>query len=342
MDAEPGATQRRLAPVTLAAAAGVVVLIGLHLIADLTVLVVFSVVIAVLLVPVQGALIGRGLTPGLAAVAAVLLYVVVLVVAALAILVGLLGFLRDLPTYRSPLESTLSDASTRLGGSGAPVIDVDAIEAAIRAMASGVLGALATLGLSIFIVAYLLLEGRTFPAKLRWSFGDGSTAVVRGAALADRLRTYIVARAVLGGIAAILDTILLVILGVPNALLWGVLSFLLSFIPNIGFIIALIPPTIMGLLVGGPLTALAVVIGYSVINIAIDYVVQPRFIGSEVDLSAVVVTVSLLFWAVVLGGAGALLAVPLTIVAAALFDAFDDGRPLARLLGAATGPDPDR
>ena len=137
----------------------------------------------------------------------------------------------------------------------------------------------------------------------------------------------------LGGVAAALDTLLLVALGVPAALLWGVLSFLLSFIPNIGFILALIPPTILGLLTGGPLTALAVLVGYVVINTAIDYVIQPRFIGASVDLSPVVITVCLLFWGVVLGPSGALLAVPMTIIAAAVADAFPASRPLGRLLG---------
>jgi AI-2 transport protein TqsA len=67
--------------------------------------------------------------------------------------------------------------------------------------------------------------------------------------------------------------------------------------------------------------------------VTIDDLIQPRFIGASVDLSPTVVTVTLLFWAVVSGGAGAILAVPLTIAAAALFDIFEDARPLAVLLG---------
>jgi hypothetical protein len=141
--------------------------------------------------------------------------------------------------------------------------------------------------------------------------------------LANRLRTFVAARAFLGAIAAILDVILLLVLGVPAALLWGLLSFLLSFIPNVGFVVSLIPPTILALLIGGPTLALAVIVGYTVINLAIDYVVQPRFIGGSVDISPVIVTVSIVFWAGVLGGAGALLAVPLTLIVVALADAFD-------------------
>jgi predicted PurR-regulated permease PerM len=178
----------------------------------------------------------------------------------------------------------------------------------------------------------LLLEAPRAYDRLQWAFGDRPDVVDRAGLLANRLRTFVVARAILGAIAAILDVILLLVLGVPAALLWGLLSFLLSFIPNVGFILSLIPPTILGLLIGGPTLALAVIVGYTVINLAIDYVVQPRFIGGSVDISPVIVTVSIVFWAGVLGGAGALLAVPLTLIVVALADAFDTSRPLSRLL----------
>ena len=326
--------ERGLGSTVVAAAAGVIVLAGLHAAADLVVLVALSILVAILLIPLQQSLIRRGLPGGVALMVCLAVYVVVVVVAGLAIAIGLAGFLRDLPTYRSDVDAAIADV-------GAPVVDADAIEAAVRSLAAGAIGALATIGYSVFIVAYLLLDAPGMASRLRAAFGDPRAFRTRAAATADRLRTYLVARAILGAIAAVLDTILLVILGVPDALLWGMLSFLLSFIPNIGFIVALIPPTIVGLLVGGPLTALLVVVGYSVINVAIDYVVQPRYVGSEVNLSAVVVTVSLLFWAAILGGSGALLAVPLTIVAMAVFDAFDDSRPLATMLGSRVGDERD-
>ena len=233
--------ERSLGSTVVAAAAGVIVLAGVHAAADLAVLVALSILVAILLVPLQRALIGRGLPGGVALLACLAVYVVVVVVAGLAIAIGLAGFLRDLPTYRSDLDAAIADV-------GAPVVDADAIEAAVRSLAAGAIGAVATVGYSVFIVAYLLLDAPGMASRLRAAFGDSSSVPTRAAATADRLRTYLVARAILGAIAAVLDTVLLVILGVPDALLWGMLSFLLSFIPNIGFIVALIPPTIVGLL----------------------------------------------------------------------------------------------
>ncbi len=86
-------------------------------------------------------------------------------------------------------------------------------------------------------------------------------------------------RAALGAAAALADTALLLVLGVPYAVLWGLISFLFSFIPNIGFILALIPPAAFALLEHGPASAIAVVVGYVVINLAFDYVLQPRMLS---------------------------------------------------------------
>ena len=98
-------------------------------------------------------------------------------------------------------------------------------------------------------------------------------------------------RALLGAAAALADTVLLLVLGVPYAVLWGLMSFLFSFIPNIGFVLALIPPAAFALVEHGPLTALAVVVGYVVINLAFDYVLQPRVVSTTLEVSPVVTIV---------------------------------------------------
>jgi predicted PurR-regulated permease PerM len=316
----------RLAGALIPVAAGVIVLAGLHAFADFVAMMGLSILVAILLGPVRARLIGRGVGRGLALLACLTLYVVVLGVAGILVVVGLAGFLRDLPALHASLDDAVTKAQL-------DVIDGDAIEAMVRGMAAAMVGAVATVGYSVIIVAYLLLDADAWPVRIRRAFPNATGLATRAVTLANRLRAYIVARIILGGVAAILDVIALVILGVPNALLWGILSFLLSFIPNVGFILALIPPTIVGLLVGGWQTAVLVVIAYVVINTAIDYVVQPRYVGGQVDISPVIVTVSIVFWTVVLGGAGALLAVPLTIVSRAIFDGFDDARGLAVMLG---------
>lgn len=121
-------------------------------------------------------------------------------------------------------------------------------------------------------------------------------------------------RAVLGLVAAVLDYLLLLVLGVDYALLWGVLSFILSFVPNIGFTLSLVPPMLLALLGGGWVKALVVFGGYQVINNVIDNVIAPRLIGRQMQISALLSFLSVIFWTWVLGPTGAILSVPLTVL----------------------------
>ena len=119
---------------------------------------------------------------------------------------------------------------------------------------------------------------------------------------------------ILGVAQGIFNWLALLALGVPGALLWGMLSFLCSFIPNVGYFIAIIPPLIFGAFVGGWPTVIAIIVIYGVINAIVQSVVQPRVVGNAVQLSQTLTFVSVLFWAVVLGAIGAILAVPLTLL----------------------------
>ncbi len=123
---------------------------------------------------------------------------------------------------------------------------------------------------------------------------------------------------VFGLIVAVLDVAVLLIIGVPLALVWGLVSFLTNYIPNVGFVIGIIPPVLMALLDEGPGPALAVIIAYSVINFVIQSIIQPKFNGDAVGVTALVSFLSLLVWSSVLGPIGALLGLPATLLLKAL------------------------
>jgi predicted PurR-regulated permease PerM len=147
-------------------------------------------------------------------------------------------------------------------------------------------------------------------------------------------RRYLVVATVFGAIVAVFDTMFLWLVGVPGALLWGLLAFITNYIPNIGFVIGLVPPAILALLEGGWSLFALVVVVYSVINLIIQSVIQPKIVGDEVGLSAVVTVLSLVVWSVLLGGIGAVLAIPLTLlVKALLVDVDPDTRWVGGLLG---------
>ena len=157
---------------------------------------------------------------------------------------------------------------------------------------------------------------------------------------ADGTRTYLVVSTVFGLIVAVLDTIGLALLGVPAPVLWGLLAFITNYIPNIGFVIGLIPPAVLALLAGGPGLCISVIALYCVLNVVIQTVIQPRIVGDAVGLSTSLTFVSLVFWAWVLGALGALLAIPLSLLAKALLvDVDPSTRWLSPLLANRAPPD---
>jgi AI-2 transport protein TqsA len=190
-----------------------------------------------------------------------------------------------------------------------------------------------TIVLLMLLMAFMMLEAMRFPAKLRTALrarreGEG----VRFTQFGESIRSYVVINAVFGAIAAVINTILLLALGVDFAILWGVLSFLLSFLPNIGFIIAMVPPAAMALVEYGFTRSLIVVVAYVIINFIVDNGIKPRFVGAQVDLSPLVVVLSLVFWGWLLGPMGALVAVPLTIGLKFFLMSFEESLWIAHLM----------
>jgi AI-2 transport protein TqsA len=325
---EPPSIPRASGPPLLAVAAFVVILAGMTMASTVILLVLLSFLVTIVVAPIATAIRKRGYPGWLGLAAALGSYVLVLAVVGLITAVGVARLLRQLPEDTTELQAAIES----IADSDVARSIASAVASVAGSVAQGVLSGLGVIGYSVIIVAYLLLEAPRATDRALWAFNGNVAILERAVALALRLRAYVVARAVLGGIAAVLDVIVLFALGIPSALLWGVLAFLMNFVPNVGFLISLIPPAVIALLMGGIPLALAVVVAYLAINLATDYLIQPRFIGSAVDLSPVVVTVSLIFWVVIFGGAGAIFAVPLTIIVAAIADGYDSTRGVSRLL----------
>ena len=145
-----------------------------------------------------------------------------------------------------------------------------------------------------------------------------------------------------GLIVAGVDVVFLWLVGVPLAVLWGLLAFITNYIPNVGFIIGLIPPALLALLEGGPQLMIIVIVVYSVINFVIQSIIQPKFVSDAVNISLTVTFLSLVFWTFVIGPIGAILAVPLTLlVKSLLFDVDPSTRWMSSLLEGGPAPPED-
>jgi AI-2 transport protein TqsA len=154
-------------------------------------------------------------------------------------------------------------------------------------------------------------------------------------------RQYLLVTTVFGLIVAVLDSIALAIMGIPLAVTWGLLSFITNYIPNVGFIIGVVPPALLGLLTGGPHLMVIVIVVYCVLNFVVQSIIQPRFIGDAVGLSVTVTFVALVFWAWLLGPLGAILAIPLTLLVKALLVDIDPRAKWADALLRASAEEPD-
>ncbi|GGC41011.1 AI-2E family transporter [Brevibacterium sediminis] len=199
---------------------------------------------------------------------------------------------------------------------------------------SSVAGLLTTVIMAVFFVAMdsmgidkrmaMLLDVKP---SLTASIGDFASGV----------RRYWVVATVFGLIVAFLDVIALAIIDVPLIWVWGVLAFLTNYIPNIGFVIGLVPPALLALVDSGWQSALWVVIAYSVLNFVIQAIIQPKFTGESVGVTPLISFLSLLFWVWILGWLGALLALPATLLIKALLV---DADPRARWVNILLASDP--
>lgn len=184
------------------------------------------------------------------------------------------------------------------------------------------LGSVTSIGTGILFVLALLLffsiEASSAKARQlalqtdRPAIGSAISGFVHGT------RRYMLVTTVFGLIVAVLDAIALAIMGIPLPLLWGVLAFITNYIPNVGFILGVAPPAILGLLEGGWQLLAAVIVVYGALNFVIQSVIQPRFVGQAVGISTIATFLSLVLWGWILGPLGAILAIPLTLLAKAL------------------------
>jgi AI-2 transport protein TqsA len=330
----------------LGLASAVVAVAGLKAFAALAGPVFLALVLTIAFRPVAGWFAGRGAPAWAGAVAAILTAYAVLigVGAALALSVARLAGL--LPAYRDRLAALRDGLRGWLEQAGVAPDQADAVAGQgdpghLARLLGDLVGGLAgAVTQALFVLALLLfmgLDARWFPAALRASAQARPEIAAALAAFARGTRRYLVVTTVFGLIVAAVDTLALWPLGVPAPLVWGLLSFITNYIPNIGFVLGLVPPALLGLLEGGPGLMVTVVAVYCVANFVIQSIIQPKFVGDAVGLSATLTLLSLVFWTWVIGPVGALLAVPLTLLAKALLV---DGDPGARgLRPLLAGPD---
>jgi len=305
----------------------VITLFGIAAMRDIFSAVFLALVLVICVHPVRRGLERRGVSRGISTFVVLITVVLLLGGFVFLLVVSFAQFATLLPDYLPEFETWASSVESWLSSLGVGQEQINAmmgsfnpadIVSAIGGFVSGLLGGAAGF-VSFAVILLTMLMLITFDSSYVPTVVAGigrkrpevATGLVR---FAGGVRRYMVATTGLGVAQGIVNWIALALLGIPGAALWGMLSFLCSFIPNIGYFIALIPPLVFGALVGGWPMVVAVIVVYGVINAVIQSVIQPRIVGNAVSLSQSLTFASVLVWAVILGPMGAILAVPLTLL----------------------------
>jgi predicted PurR-regulated permease PerM len=200
-----------------------------------------------------------------------------------------------------------------------------------QSLLASVAGILVQFGLALAIFFFMISAALALPAPSRLGLDPSTPIIGRVTALTEDVRKYMTVLTGVNFLVGLGDTILLLFMGVDYAVLWGLLAWFMGYIPSIGFIIALIPPVLMAYAQYGLQTALIVLVAYILINGGIQNFYQPKVMGNRLKISPAVVFVGLFIWGYLLGGIGALLAVPLTLLVLIIMENFEATRPLAIL-----------
>ncbi len=328
---EPGGTASTMprSVIVLLGILGVVALgIGTKAAAEIIAPTMLALVLTIAVLPIDRWARGHGWPGWLATLTALAASYLILLVLVVGSVVCLIKFADLLPSYADQakdLTKNAEDGLSQLGlSTGATSdalskLDPTKLAEVLADLISGILGALGFLFFLVTLMFFFVVAAPGFVPRVAVLRRTKPQLAAAMGNWVTRCQTYLVMTALFGAIVGVLDAGALWWLGVPLPLVWGFFSFITNFIPNIGFVIGIIPPAFLALLDDGWKGMLLVVLAYSVLNVTIQTFIQPRIVGNSVGLSGEITFMSLVVWTFLLGALGALLAVPMTLLVRAIF-----------------------
>jgi AI-2 transport protein TqsA len=262
---------------------------------------------------------------------------------------GLIGpslnrFLCSLPDYQGRLTAHIDSLMEWLRGKGV-TIPAEEVSGALHpgwvmVLAGGIFAALSSVLTHAFLilltVVFILLEAADLPKKLRIVLKSPERSLSTIEKFSQQAKRYLVIKTLISAAVGLVIWVWLIILGVDYPVLWGTLSFLLNYVPNIGSIIAALPVVLLALVQLGVGSALLTVLGFLVVHIVLGNIVEPKLTGKGLSLSTLVVFLSLVFWGWVLGPIGMILSLPMTSLFKIALESYEETRGIAFMLGSDT------
>lgn len=306
----------------IAAAAFIIVVAGLKTANQMIVPFLLSAFIATICAPALFWLQHRGVPTWLGVT---LLFIAIMIISLLMIaFVGssLNDFSENLPLYQERLREETTSLTQWLNGMGIEIsaevlrehFDPGKIMGMVGNILSSIGGLLTNTFLIILTVIFILFEASSLPAKIRYAFKLSHDADCQLNRIVHGVLRYLELKTIISIMTGLTITIILSIIGVDYPVLWGIVAFMLNYVPNIGSILAAIPAVLLSFIQLGLGPSVLVIITYVATNTVFGNVVEPRFMGKGLGLSTLVVFLSLIFWGWILGPVGMLLSVPLTMI----------------------------
>lgn len=326
--------------VLLMAACLVVVMAGLRAAATLLVPFTVALFFAVLSLPMLTWLERRRVPRVPAVLITVMADLLILVALALLVSGSVQGFAEAVPRYRLMLNTMAADLAVVLeerGIEGVTLVPQEWLKPGevMDMVAATLLGAVRVLSnvlLVVLTIVFILLEVTGFPGKLARAFGVSEADLVRFSRITSEVQRYLGFKTLVSLATGLLAGLVTAAAGVDFPVLWGLVAFLLNYVPNIGSIIAAVPPVLLALIQFGVGRALVVALAYMAINMTLGNFLEPQLMGRKLGLSTLVVFCSLVFWGWLWGPIGMLLSVPLTMVVKIMLEHTEDLRWVAVLL----------
>ena len=244
------------------------------------------------------------------------------------------------PAYQANFEKLIEGVS-RLAGFDQPpdiakVVDEIDIRSLVAGLASTVASFAGSFGIVLVYVLFLLIEQGSFDKKLNALFPDPAKRADVGDLLHRmqvQIQSYVAIKTLASIATGLISYAILAIVGVDFAAFWGFVIFLLNYIPTIGSLLGILLPTMLAIVqFASPAPVLAVLIGGGLTQFVIGNIVEPRLMGNSLNISPLVVLISLAVWGSIWGLAGMFLSVPLTMIAMIVFSYFEPTRPIAIIL----------
>ncbi|HET6394585.1 MAG TPA: AI-2E family transporter [Blastococcus sp.] len=333
----------------LGAGAAVLVLGGIRATSWLIAPAFLALMIVIALYPVQAWLRRHDWPDWLTTLVLVFLAVGVLASFVVVVVVSLAQLAALLPQYADRADDLLASLAGSLSSfdvapgqlqEAVSAISPDKVVALIGTLLAGLSATLSSLIFLLCLMLFLSVDAGGIERRLAAIAPDRPELESALRSFAHGTRSYLLVSTVFGLIVGVLDGVALAIIGVPLPVLWAVLAFITNYIPNVGFVIGVVPPALLALLTLGLPEMLVVIAVYCVLNFVIQSLIQPRYVGDSVGLATTTTFVALVFWAWLLGPLGALLAIPLTLLVKALLVDVDPSARWATALAGSLAAEP--